>query len=153
MKTLTLMASAVALSIGTLALADSHAEVNPAVKARQAHMQLYAHNLGILGNMAQAKTDYDADAAQAAADNIVTLIQVNQSSYWPLGTDNESIEGTKALPALWENFDNVMAINADFAVAADAMASAAGTDLASLQGAMAAMGGSCSACHREYRSR
>jgi cytochrome c556 len=158
MKSLTLFAGAAALTLGTLALstvatADGHAEVNPAVKARQAHMQLYAHNLGVLGGMAQGKIDYDAGAAQAAADNMVALGVINQASYWPAGTDASAIEGTAALPALWENFENVMAINADYVAAADAMAAVAGNDLASLQGAMAALGGTCSACHREYRQR
>ena len=37
-------------------------KIHPVV-ARQSHMQLYAHNLGILGGMAQGKMDYDADAA------------------------------------------------------------------------------------------
>ncbi|AKS45970.1 prepilin-type processing-associated H-X9-DG domain-containing protein [Octadecabacter temperatus] len=153
MKTLSLLAGAVAVSLTTMAFADGHAEVDPAVTARQAHMQLYAHNLGVLGGMAQGKIDYDADAAQSAADNMVALIGMNQMSYWPAGTDNASIEGTKALPALWENFDNVMVISADFGAAADAMADVAGTDLESLQGAMQALGGACSACHREYRQR
>jgi len=153
MKTFTLLASALAVSVGSLALADGHGNVDPAVKARQAHMQLYAHNIGILGDMAAGKADYDATAAQTAADNMVALISINQQSYWPVGTDNASIEGTKTLPALWENFDNVMAIGADFGAAADAMAEVAGTDLESLQGAMRDLGGSCSACHREYRAR
>lgn len=153
MKRLSLLTAAAALTFGTIAIADGHADLDPAVKARQAHMQLYAHNLGILGGMAQEKIPYDAAAAQNAADNMVALISINQMSYWPAGTDNASIEGTKALPALWENFDNVMAISADFSAAADGMAAAAGTDLASLQGAMQALGGSCSACHREYRQR
>lgn len=153
MKTLTILATTAAIAIGTFAFADGHADVNPAVKARQAHMQLYAHNLGILGGMAQAKIDYDAGAAQNAANNLVALVNMNQMTYWPIGTDNASIEGTKARPELWENFDNVMAISADFQSAADAMAAAAGTDLASLQGAMAGLGGACSACHREYRAR
>lgn len=148
-----LVTAAAALTLGTLAVADGHADLHPAVKARQAHMQLYAHNLGVLGGMAQGKIDYDAAAAQAAADNMVALGTINQASYWPVGTDADSIEGTKTLPALWENFDNVMAIGADYTAAADAMAAAAGTDLASLQAAMGALGGTCSACHREYRQR
>ena len=153
MKTLSLIAGAAALTLGSMAIADGHADVDPAVKARQAHMQLYAHKLGVLGGMAQGKIDYDAATAQAAADNMVALGAINQTSYWPAGTDTDSIEGTKTLPALWDNLDNVMAINADFVAAADAMSAAAGTDLASLQAAIGALGGTCSACHREYRQR
>lgn len=153
LKSLPLLAGAAALTLGSMALAGGHSDEDPAVTARKAHMQLYAHNLGVLGGMAQGKIDYDATAAQAAADNMVALGAINQTSYWTPGTDSESIEGTKTLPALWDNIDNVLAINADFVAAADAMAAVAGTDLASLQGAMGPLGGTCSACHREYRAR
>jgi len=152
MKSLSLLVGAAAVTLGTMAFADGHAP-NPAVTARQAHMQLLAHNLGVLGGMAQGKIDYDATAAKAAADNLVALGAINQTSYWTPGTDSGAIDGTKALPALWDNIDNVMSINADYNAAADAMAAAAGTDLASLQGAMGPLGGTCSACHREYRAR
>lgn len=52
MKSLILIAGAAAVTLASMAFADGHADVNPAVTARQAHMQLYAHNLGILGGMA-----------------------------------------------------------------------------------------------------
>ena len=153
MKTLSLFAGVAAVALTTMAFADGHEDVNPAVKARQAHMQLYAHNLGILGGMAQGKIDYDTDAAAAAASNLSALVALNQASYWPAGTDNATIEGTKALPSIWSDFDGVMEISAGMTEAAAAMDAVAGTDLASLQGAMQALGGACSACHREYRQR
>lgn len=153
MKTLSLFAGVAAVTLTTMAFADGHEDVNPAVKARQAHMQLYAHNLGILGGMAQGKIDYDTDAAAAAASNLSALVALNQASYWPAGTDNATIEGTKALPSIWSDFDGVMEVSAGMTEAAAAMDAVAGTDLASLQGAMQALGGACSACHREYRQR
>ncbi len=153
MKFIALLASAAAICVGTLASADSHAEVTPAVKARQSHMQLYAHNLGILGGMAQGKMDYNAEAASAAASNLSALANLNQASYWPEGTDNATIEGTKALPAIWADFPGVMEVSAGLVEATAAMNDVAGTDLASLQGAMGPLGDACSACHREYRQR
>jgi len=131
-----------------MAFADGHA-VDPAVKARQAHMQLYAHNIGILGGMAQAKIDYDADLAQIAANNLAAVASLDESTYWIEGT----AEGTKALPAIWENMDDFIVKQDGMTQAAAAMAEVAGTDLASLQGAMQDLGGACSACHREYRAR
>lgn len=148
MKSLLLTAAA-ALTLGTVVLADGHAEADPAVKARQAHMQLYAFNLGILGNMAQGKTDYDADAAQAAADNLAAVASVDETAYWVEGT----AEGSRSLPVIWENLDDFIAKQNAVKTASLAMADVAGTDLASLQGAMGDLGGTCSACHREYRAR
>ncbi|MBU2993321.1 cytochrome c [Octadecabacter sp. 1_MG-2023] len=149
MKYISLIAGTAAITAASFAMADSHEEVNPAVTARQSHMQLYAYNLGILGGMAQGKIDYDAEAAQTAADSMVALTSMNTASYWPEGT----AEGTKAQPAIWENLDDFMSKGEDLAFEVEGMADVAGTDLASLQGAMGNLGGTCSACHREYRAR
>lgn len=149
MTRITLFASAAALTLGTVAFAGGHADQDPAVTARQAHMQLYAHNIGILGAMAQGKADYDADLAQVAATNLAAVAALDERTYWVEGT----AEGTKALPAIWENMDDFMAKQDGLTNAAAVMAEVAGTDLASLQGAMGDLGGACSACHREYRSR
>ncbi|MDB2369009.1 cytochrome c [Octadecabacter sp.] len=152
MKTLILTAAA-ALTLGTVVLADSHADVDPAVKARQAHMQLYSFNLGILGGMAQGKIDYDADAAQTAADNLAAMAGIDETAYWVAGTDNASIDGTIALPAIWDNMDDFIAKQEAIKTASLAMADVAGSGLEGLQGAMGDLGGTCSACHREYRAR
>lgn len=142
-----LLAGAAVVAIGTAALAQDDA--NPAVAARQAHMQLYTYNLGILGEMAQAKTEYNAEVAQAAADNLAAVAGLDQSNYWPEGT----AEGTKAQPAIWENMDDFIEKQDGMTEAATAMATLAGVDLESLQSGMAGLGGACSACHREYRAR
>ena len=149
MRSLMLVAGAATVTFGTMAFADGHAEVDPAVTARQAHMQLYTHNLGILGSMAQEKTEYDAALAQIAANNMAAVAALDETTYWIEGT----AEGTKALPAIWENMDDFAAKQDGMTTAAAAMAQVAGTDLASLQGAMGDLGGACSACHREYRQR
>lgn len=147
MKILSVIAAA-AVTLGTTAFADGHSE-DPAVTARQAHMQLYAHNIGILGGMAQGKADYDADLAQVAADNLAAVAALDERTYWIEGT----AEGTKALPAIWENMDDFMAKQQMMVDASAAMTLVAGTDLAGLQDAMRDLGGACSVCHREYRKR
>ena len=69
------------LGVTGIAQAESHAsaeDLTKAVKARQATMQLYAFNLGILGNMAKGSMDYNADVATEAAGNLVKLSSQNQ---------------------------------------------------------------------------
>ena len=127
-------------------------DANPAVTARQSLMTLYAFNLGTLGAMAQGKMDYDAGAAQAAADNLVKLSSLAVGPMWAPGTDDMSIDGTRALPTLWDNMADVGAKAAALSAAAEGMAAAAGTDLASLQGAMGPLGGACGDCHKAYRA-
>ena len=125
---------------------------DPSVTARKSVMQLYAFNLGQLGAMAKEEVAYDAEVASKVAGNLALLVQLDQSALWPEGTDNSASDGTRALPELWANFDDVMAKGKALSDAAMAMESAAGTDLASLQGAMGALGGACGACHKAYRA-
>ena len=136
----------------TAVLAASH--VGPfdgAIKARQSHMRLNSHNLGILGGMAKGNIDYDAETAVGAAANLVALSRLSKTGYWPVGSDSDATEGTRALPAIWDNLDDIDAKFAGLADAASAMESAAAIGLAELQEAMGAVGGACGACHSVYR--
>ncbi|MGR3616632.1 MAG: c-type cytochrome [Paracoccaceae bacterium] len=149
-RTFTALGVAAVTALATVAYADGHS--NPAVGARKSVMALYGFNIGQLGAMAKGDVEYNADAAVAAANNIVLMTQVNQSAMWPAGTDSASYEGSRALPAIWEDFGDVSAKGQALADAALAMQAAAGMDLASLQGAMGALGGACGACHKAYRA-
>lgn len=140
---------AAAMTIGLSGAVQAQDDLDPAVKARQSHMQLYAHNLGILGGMAQERIPYDSALAQIAATNLAAIAALDQTTYWPEGT----AEGSRALPAIWDNMDDFMQKQVGLTNAAQAMAGLAGVDLAGLQSGMGDLGGSCSACHREYRQR
>jgi cytochrome c556 len=147
------LVAAATIGLSGAAIADSHVDpaIAGAIKARQSHMQLYAHNLGILGAMAQDKAPYDAEAATNAANNLVALVALNQMSYWPAGSAAGNVDGTRALPAIWEDFPGVMAKVGALTDAAAAMQTAAGTDLDGLKAAMGALGGACGSCHQAYR--
>jgi len=136
-------------SMTTMSFAQQ--ETDPNVNARKAYMGLLAYNIGVLGGMAQGRMDYDAAAASTAASNIHALSMVDTSRMWADGTDNQSMEGTRALPAIWENAADFDARIAAMASGAEAMVAAAGTDLASLQGAIGGLGGACGACHQSFR--
>ena len=125
--------------------------IDPAIKARQAAMQLYAYNLGQLGAMAKGTVEYDAAAASRAADNLMVMLQLDQSAMWPPGTDSDNVFETAAKPEIWANFPDVSGKMKALNEAASVMQAAAGTDLASLQAAMGNVGGACSACHKAYR--
>lgn len=151
----TLAATVIVAVTATGALwAESHANqaAMAAIKARQAQMQLYSFNLGVLGAMAKGDVDYDAGAATGAAENLAALSKLNQAAYWPQGSDADSVEGTRALPAMWQNFPDVMEKGQALAAAADGMVTAAGTDLEALRGQIGAVGGACAACHKAYRA-
>ncbi|MEO0702893.1 MAG: cytochrome c [Pseudomonadota bacterium] len=139
-----------AICAGT-AFAAGHAG-NPAVTARKAHMQLYGHNLGILGGMARGNTEYNAEAASAAAANLAALAQLDQTSYWAPGTDSDALPGeSKALPALWENIPDAIEKGQALATAAIALSETAGTGLEAVQAGLGPVGRVCGQCHEAYQ--
>lgn len=152
-STLAIM-SAVVGSVAVLASAEGHIsdkQIAAGVKARQSQMQLYAFNLGLLGAMAKQETPYDAAAASDAAKNLAALASLSQTGYWLPGSDSDSVEGTRALPAIWASDSKVGEKGKDLMDAVFAMQSAAGKDLGALQTAMGPVGKSCGACHESYR--
>lgn len=152
MNRITVFALAGGLVAAVLGSAIAHESENPAIKARTSVMQLYAFNLGTLGKMAKGEAEYDAEVASNAANNLVTLTQIDQSAMWPAGSDNASDPTSRALPAIWENFPDVSAKGKAMSDAALAMQSATGQDLEALRAAMGGLGGACSACHKAYRA-
>lgn len=149
-KTLT-AALAGGIALSSLALTAHAQDQNPAVGARQGHMQIMSLNIGVLSQMARQNVDYDADTAQVAADNLLALTQINQQFYWPQGTDSDSIEGTRALPAIWSDFPGVMAAGTQFSTAAEGLVAVAGDGLVSMRTALGPVGTACGACHDDYR--
>jgi len=144
--------------IGTTAISDENDDakaIAAAVKARQSHMTLYAFNIGLLGGMAKGEIEYDAGAATAAAGNLATMSQLDQSRLWPKGSDNVALgkETTEALPAIWAADSNVGEKAMALTAAAIAMEQAAGGGLESLRGAIGPLGKSCGGCHETNRQK
>lgn len=146
------LATAALATLGMTSAAIGQDQKNPAVEARQSLMHLYAFNLGTLGAMAKGEMEYDAEAAQAAAGNLAKLASVNQMAMWPEGTDNASIEGTAALPAIWEDGSDIGDKVQALEDATAALADTAGDGVEAIQAGMGAVGGACGACHKAYRA-
>ena len=148
-------AATAALAIAASAVfAGSHSGGGPfdaAIKARQAHMTLYAHNIGIMGGMAKGAMDYNADLASVAATNLATLAGLNQMTYWPEGSDSENNANTAALPKAWANIDDIVKKSEDLAKAAMTLQAEAGNGLDALRAAIGPVGEACGACHKAYR--
>jgi cytochrome c556 len=149
MKKIITAATIASVLVGSAVLAQGDGTAQ--VKARQGQMRIIALNLGILGGMAQGKTEYDAGAAQTAADSLVGVSMIHQPTLWTEGTSNEDIDGTKALPVIWEDNDDFMTKWDAFATAAVAMQAAAGSGADAIGPAMGALGGTCKACHQKFQ--
>ena len=143
--------SAAALGL-VLAAGAALADVSPAVEARQGQFKLFAFNLGPMVQMAQGNIDYDAAVAETAAANLAALVSVDQGRLWPEGSDNETIEGTRALPEIWMDLEDFATKFADLQDSVANLDGAAGTDLDALRGTLGPVGAACSACHEDYRA-
>ena len=145
-----LKTSVIAMVLASPALAQ---DVPQAVQARKGLMDMNGINAGVLFAMAQGKRDYDAEAAKAAAGNIVLLASINQNNLWPEGTDAEALPGqTRALPAIWTNYPDIEEKAKAWLAAAQAVDAVAGDGLDALQAAVGPLGGACKDCHDDYRA-
>lgn len=135
-------------TIALLASAAAVAQEDP-IKARQDFMKENGRLLGALGPMAKGEQPFDAAQAMAmlqAFNEHAQMLDVEAA--FPEG----SHEGdTRALPAIWENFDEFKEHAEEFKADAAAAAASEPQDVQALQAAMGMIGENCSSCHEEYR--
>lgn len=145
--------AAIACCLGTGAIADEAME--KAVKARKGLFQVYAFNLGQLGAMAKGAVDYDADAAQVAADNLMAAVSIQGGAMWPEGSDNTGpMKGkTRAKPEGWTTWPAISKKQEALVAAVTAMQPAAGQGLDALKGAIGDVGKACKDCHEDFRAK
>jgi len=152
-KTL-LAAAALTLPLAATVQGAGHGD-NPYaghIAARQGYMQILAFNIGTLGGMARGNIDYDAEAAQTAADNIAAMTAVDGRGFWAEGSDNFALgDATAALPTIWDNPEGWGEAWMEFASAAQGMAEVAGGGLDALRGGIGPLGASCGGCHEDFR--
>lgn len=122
------------------------------LKARQGQFRLIALNIGVLGGMARGNMPYDAETAQAAADNLVAVASLHQGAMWPDGSDSMSIDGTRAMPSIWEDNADFLSKWGDVATAAAGIAAVASDGQAALGPALGPLGATCKACHEAHRA-
>ncbi|WP_136442377.1 c-type cytochrome [Pacificoceanicola onchidii] len=134
---------------GTAAIAQ---DTNAHLKARQGQFRILALNLGVLGGMAKGAIEYDAAVAQAAADSVAGVAMVHQATLFPEGTDAMSLDGTRADPGIWDNFDDFNAKWAALGEAAMKAKETVGSGKDAIGPALGMLGGTCKGCHDTYRT-
>lgn len=126
-------------------------DADDAIEARHGYMSLLGVNMGQLAGMAKGEIAYDEAAASLAAANIVALTQYDVRPLFLAGTSSDDNRDSEALPAIWENPDDFgakfAALSQAAAGAPDAVKGGQGTIGPVLQ----KLGGTCKACHDDYR--
>lgn len=143
------------LTVATIAFASvataQDAPFAREIKARQGIMTYRAIQLGVLGGMAKGEIEYDAEAAQRAADNLMVAVSIDASMLWPQGSDNSANPASTALAKIWEDGSGIGDKAKAISEAATAMQAAAGTGLDALKTAMGPVGEACGGCHKAFR--
>ncbi|MEE4453308.1 cytochrome c [Novosphingobium resinovorum] len=141
-------AAAVAVS-ATMAIAASPAQT--AITTRQANFKKMGGAMKVLKDQLASGT-IDKAAAVAAAKTLAATGRA-QGPLFPSGSGASAGIKTDALPAVWSNraaFDGAMKA---YIAQADKLVAAAGTGNAAAIGAQfKAVGGTCGACHKQFRA-
>lgn len=129
--------------------------VEKAIKGRQALMQIYAFNLGLVGAMAKGKAQYSSETAQNAADNLLAAATMKNGAMWPKGSDTDNLEfgeDTRALPEIWTTYPEIGQRGADLISALEEFVQVAGKDLDSMKKGLGSVGKGCKGCHKDFRA-
>lgn len=124
------------------------------IEGRQAFMQVYKFNLGILGAMARGNMEYDADVASASANNLLAASKMNNAAMWPAGSHTEAAglgEFTAAKESAWTTYPEIADKGKALTEALTAMAAVAGDGADALRANMSDVGNGCKGCHDDFR--
>lgn len=148
-----LVFSAVAAAFSLPAMAQDDSPEVSAMEARQGYFKMLGANMGVLAGMAKGEIPYDEDRAAMHASNIETLSQYNLGFHFPQGTSSDDLEESEALPKIWSELDGVVAKHADLAEAAAGAGDAVRGGQDNVGPVVQALGGTCKACHDNYRKK
>ena len=130
-------------------LAYAHAGADGVVKDRMDMMGEIARAMKTIGQMVKGEVSYDAEIAKAAANEIFGHMS-HMTEMFPEGSTEKPSE---ALPAIWENWDEFVALSDKLKVDAKQLAEVAGSstsaDAIKLQ--FGVVGKSCGSCHEKFR--
>lgn len=138
------------LAITASAAVAQSASPERAIGYRQDVFGLIGWNFGAIGDMVRERKPWDASEATRRAERIAQLSKMTDEGF-PPGSDTGATTDAKA--AIWANLADFNAKMDDFRREADALAAVAkGGDQAAIKAQFAKTGGTCKACHDEYKA-
>ena len=147
MKKLAIAAALAATATALVAFAQAKPEDQ--IKQRRSAYAVLGYNFANLGAMAQEKKAYNKDEAARSAD-IVAALADYPKGHFGAGTDKGE---TKARAEIWQNRADFDAKMDKMVNATKALPQAARADLPALKKAVADAGGTCKACHDDFRAK
>ena len=150
MNRLLLAATAVMGLACALPAAAQFQKPEDAIKYRQSAFTVMATHFGRIGAMAQGRVPFDA---KMAAENAVIVSDMAKLPFTAFGDGTDKGMPNRAKPEIWKDA-------AKFKAASDKMvaevakldAAAKSGNLDAIKAAAGGVGGSCKACHDDYRA-
>lgn len=150
MKRLHLVLLSTAATLASLPAAAQFQKPEDAIKYRQSAFTVMANHFGRVAAMAQGRVPFDAKVAAENADIVLTMSKLPFQGFGE-GTDKGLPQ--RAKPEVWKE-------QAKFKAAAEKMqgevakldAAAKTGNLDAIKAAVGAVGGSCKACHDDFRA-
>lgn len=121
-----------------------------AIAYRQSVYRMIRWNFSPLGEMVRGKRDWDAKDFRRRAERVAWLAQQLEEGY-PSGSDHGAI--TDAKPEIWSNWADFSSKLVDLRRASKSLAEiSAKGDRSAMEAGFAKLGGTCKACHDEYKA-
>ena len=145
-------ASALVLGLGAAPVAMSHLNPDEFNQSyRQSLFAVLAANFGPMSSMIKGEIPWDDARFQGWADDLAKAASLDFMRGFPKGSEGGQ---TRAKPGIWENKADFEAKLNDLRAASTALAeAAAGSDKKAIMEQFKATGGTCKACHDEYKSK
>ena len=123
----------------------------PLQSLRQSYFAIVGMTFGPMGDMVKGKIEWNDKQFAAWATDLASVSQVSVERGFAAGSEKGK---TRAKPAIWENPDDFAQKLANFRTEAAALAVAANSgDKAAAIAQFKQTGGTCKACHDNYKSR
>ncbi len=150
------MKSKLLLALLTVAVAGSAvAQVKPedAIKYRQSGYAFMGWNMGRI--KANVEGQYNKDEVIKAANAIQAIANSGMGALYLPGTDKgKGWEETRAKAEIWTDKEKMGKVAGDFGREANEMAKVAATgDAAAVKVQFGKLGGTCKACHDDFRTK
>lgn len=150
MKRLLLTATAVAGLATALPAAAQFQKPEDAIKYRQSALTVMATHFGRIGAMAQGRVPFDA---KLAAENAAIVTDMAKLPFTAFGEGTDKGLPNRAKPEIWKEQAKFKAASEKMiAEVAKLDAAAKSGSLDAIKAAAGGVGGSCKACHDDFRA-
>ncbi|MFN0186075.1 MAG: c-type cytochrome [Aquabacterium sp.] len=150
MTRLSMAAVAAIVAATSLPAAAQFQKPEDAIKYRQSAFTVMANHFGRVAGMAQGRIPFDAAAAQA---NMVIVSDLAKLPFTAFGEGTDKGMPNRAKPEIWKEAAKFKAAADKMAGEVDKLNAAAKTgNLDAIKAAVGAVGGTCKACHDDFRA-